>query len=380
MKTIEKETNHIINKHAPLQLCICAAGLAALVSFTAYSAITQNNTAANTAVETDETTNASDFNYVASLGQYTGLTTSAALKTASQEDIDTEITNIVKQMQYTQEVTGRAVQAGDLVNIEYTQTNAADAGVMSAQIEQGAGSYPTELEEALLDKNIGDNFEIDLDDGTGAGTTNHFNITIAQILEYKAADDDFAASLGLENITTLAELNDYVAEQLNAEYQQEYNEAARQDFIKQLRTSTEFNEIPEGTLNTQVSDLRAQLEEMAQEYSTEDEEVTVNDIIMPTMQQDGYVGTVDDYLVYYVTLQLQNKAALKAVFEAEDLEYSQAELYSSIATDWVAEQEEHPTLLSFVAAHGTASYEEALINAKAMDFIAEHSNSEYKVN
>lgn len=374
--------NSIKNKHAVWQIPLCIAGVAALAGVVIYgagiSAATALNPVNNTVVQTEKASvNASADNYIESLGQYKGLTTQAVLQKATDEDIDVEIKELVKQAEYTSPVTDRAAQAGDIVTIDYIQDSDENAEPSNLHFEIGDSNYPATFSDAIIGHKPGEEVKADLDDGNG--NTNSFKITISAIEAYRDADDDFAKGLNIDGVTSLDTLKDWARTQLDMQYQAIYNEQARTDFIKQLHDTTTFKEIPSDILDPKVEELKKQLEQMAKEYSTEEETVTINDIVMPTMQQEGYVGTVDDYLVYYVSNILQNTSMFRGIYEAENLEYSQAELYSLIASDWVNAQQTYPTLLSYVDSTDITTYEDQLINTKAMDFIAENSNSDYKV-
>lgn len=313
--------------------------------------------------------------YIESLGTYKNLTPSITKQEATDDEVQHELEHIAIDAAYTENITDRAIETGDLVTVSYVQTDNENAQEATQNIIVGTNEFP-EFEEAVLGKIIGDTTDCTI---TSADTTHTYALTVQAIKQYKEPDDEFAKSLGLDGVTDLNSLKDLVKKNINTEYEEIYKENLKKDLLSQIFQNTTFKDIPDEIKTREASALRAQVEIMASQYAAQyGEEVTLEDLISPTMELEGFTGTVDEYIESAALKRYKQTIILKEIFVKENLEISEDELYSAAALAWAAEQDAHPTLLDFLNEHSLDDYKTALINTKATDFVIENVATEEK--
>ena len=102
------------------------------------------------------------------LGQYTSLTYPEEVTSVKEEDIQTRIDSIMSSHTYTNEVTDRAVQDGDTLNIDYVgkvdgvafEGGSTDGN--GTQVTIGVTSYIDDFLEQLIGHQPGETFDIEV--------------------------------------------------------------------------------------------------------------------------------------------------------------------------------------------------------------------------
>ncbi len=112
------------------------------------------------------------------LGEYTGVSVEASLKEVTDADVEDYINNLKSSNPPMTEVTDRAVQEGDTVNIDYVgkyadTKEAFDGGTASgADLKIGSNSYIEGFESGLVGAEIGETRDLDLTFPENYGATN----------------------------------------------------------------------------------------------------------------------------------------------------------------------------------------------------------------
>ncbi len=315
--------------------------------------------------------------YVQRLGQYKDLTTDIKLQHATSEEIDAELTKIAKELNYIEsyEDSEYNAQQGDCVTLIFNQISDTETPEAYQTVELGSGTLTKAFEDKLVGLKKDTEQDITVDTETGAHV---YHVKILDIAHYKNPDDNMAVMLQNPDLNTLKDLKDYIRSTLNTEYQNTYNAKVRSDLLKQVFNATTFNEIPDEIIQKKANALTVKLQKMADTYSTDDTPVTFNDIVRPTMESEGYTGSVTDFIQYIAKKQLQQEALLKEIFESERLSVDDLEIYSDAALEWAEQKDQYNTLEDFIKDHEFEDYRIARVNAKALDFIIQNARTEYK--
>lgn len=168
---------------------------------------TPDETATETVAPTKEAYEVSDF---ITLGEYKGIEVTVEQLEVTEEDIDAAIQTELEANATQEEVTGRAVESGDIVNIDYEGLKdgvAFEGGTAAAQdLEIGSDTFIPGFEEQLVGANIGDKLELDItfpedyQSADLAGQAVVFNVTVNSIKksvipelteEYVTANTDY---------------------------------------------------------------------------------------------------------------------------------------------------------------------------------------------
>ena len=191
-----------------------------------------------------------EFNVSVKLGNYKGLTADYEVPPVTEEDIEEEMNYFLASVEEKSPITGRAVQDGDFVLIDFVGTmngEVFDGGSATGyELEIGSGMFIDGFESGLIGKNIGDSVSLDLTfpETYGseelAGKAVNFMVNINEIYAYvtpELTDELVAAN------TSFASIEEYkqAAREAFASYNEEYADSmTKDDLIKQVIESSEF--------------------------------------------------------------------------------------------------------------------------------------------
>ena len=216
-------------------------------------------------------TNLSNTNlekYVTSLPEYKGLELSAAKTEVTEELIDSYIDFMLTQYPVLEEVTGRAVELGDTVNIDYVGKDmdgvAFQGGTAQGyELTIGSGTFIEGFEDGLLGVNIGETVDLNLtfpeDYGNTelAGVDVVFTVTVNSIGISKPAElnDEFAAQFGN---TDVADFRNSVKISLEDNAEATYKTELQEQAIDALMAGCEFSDkLPQGLYSYYQDQIKA---------------------------------------------------------------------------------------------------------------------------
>lgn len=197
---------------------------------------------------------ASDY---VTLGEYKGIEIIENEPAVTNESVDAYIAYILSQRATSTEVTDRAVEEGDTVNIDYAGYRdgvAFDGGTAQGQdLTIGSGRFIPGFEDGLIGKNIGETVSLDLnfpenyDHEELAGAAVVFEVTINSISvsETPELTDAFVQELGIEGCSTTAEYRDYVYDLFYQDAVSAYDNNVRNDITQTVMANCIFKEPPE---------------------------------------------------------------------------------------------------------------------------------------
>lgn len=215
---------------------------------------TENNQ--ETATEAAETAmiyfNEINADEYVTLGDYKGLEVVSSLQAVSDEEVESYIDYLMSMSGGLEEITDRdVVENGDVANIDYVGKKddvAFDGGTAEGyDLGIGSGSFIPGFEEGLVGVKKGETVDLNLTfpENYGAadlaGAEVVFTVTVNGIYKevYPEFNDEFVASLEIENVTTTDEYRAYLKSMME-ESEKEY---ALQDAQTQLLTLVTGNAV-----------------------------------------------------------------------------------------------------------------------------------------
>lgn len=263
-------------------------------------------------------------------------------------------------------ITDRAAADGDTVNIDYVgkkDGEAFDGGTASgAFLVLGSDSYIDGFEDGLIGVRPGETVDLDLgfpeDYGNQelAGQAVVFTVTINYIVELR---DEVAASMGLENVSTAAELQQYVYDRVYASKEPDYDSSVKNAIMTELFAQCTYGELPEKILEDNKAYVRG----------------IVNSAAAYGLDADTYTKSffgmdAETYINNYATELTKQDITLQAIANQEDLNVSDKELKSVL--EQYAEETGADSVEAYLGDNSAEEYRNAIMMEKVMDYLMEH--------
>jgi len=334
--------------------------------------------------------NVSDY---VTLGEYKGITVEVASVNVTDEDVEEEITNTYLPS-ITNEVTDRAVEEGDTVNIDYVGKYA-DSGeefdggsAEGYDLTIGSGTFIDGFEDGLIGAEIGDTVDLELtfpEDYSNtdlAGVDVIFSVTINSIVEpAEEVTDDNVSSLGITDVTTVKQLKAYVKNLLVEEATQEYQEELESAVIeKAVENATFADEFPEAVVERYVEMFNNSLDYYAtMYYYYTGTQMTGDDYLESYLTSIGEdTSDLEAYKLESATEQIEATLVAFAVAEAEGIEITEDEIEEEISSasssaGYSDNTEYEEYYLGQVGMSVRELVKESLTDEKAVDFLAENA-------
>ena len=323
------------------------------------------------------------------LGEYKGITVELATPNVTDEQVEEQINSIFTNNPPMTEVTDRAVQDGDTVNIDYVgkyadSGEAFDGGTaQGADLVIGSNTYIEGFESGLVGVNVGDTVDLNLTFPENYGAENLagkdvvFTVTVNSIkVASDEMTDEWAAGLGAEGVTTLEELKTYVKNGMVTDAQDQYKSDLEEAVLAQVTENCEFKEVPQNLYNRYLIQQNESLEYYASMYSMYmGQQLTASDIVAMMIQQEGSTDTPDDYLKAMVTEATEQFIMFAAIAKNEGIEVTDDDIdaYLKDAYD-NASTTAYSTYEEFKATVDPEVYREGLLADKVMAYLVENAN------
>lgn len=289
------------------------------------------------------------------VGEYKGLKVNVAPAAVDKAELETLVNDIYSSYVTVENggITDRAVEVGDTVNIDYEGKKdgvAFDGGTATGQsLTIGSGQFIDGFEEGLVGVMPGETVDLNLTfpeayhSADLAGQAVVFTVTVNFIAPTEM-DDAVVATMGIENVTNVEELNQYANDYLyqNALYNYEAN--VQNAVMDAFMQSCEFKEVPEA---------------LVEKYETASRENI-------TATATSYGMDADTFTTYYYGMDMETFVTT----------YSEEAVKQDIAMQWVANQENlnitdeelDTILLEQAQAYGYATVEEFLGETSKEDY------------
>ena len=308
-------------------------------------------------------------NYV-SLGEYKGINVEVAAPEVTDEYLDSYIQSILADNMISTEITDRAVQEGDIANIDYEGKKdgvAFDGGTSQGyDLTIGSGQFIAGFEEGLIGVEIGETVDLNLTFPEGyqsaelAGQDVVFTVTVNSIRVETLPEltDEFVQGLGVE-LNTVEEFRQECYDALMADAEYAYNNAVQTQMLEQvLAGAIVSEELPAELLTRYADRLYDNLKYYAESYSMDVE----NFMAMTGMNEEGIQESARAAAAQLLVM--------KAIADAEGLmpteEQLNAKLSESAEEYGYEDLEEYKTLIDVPA------FEEYVMTENVTAFLIEN--------
>lgn len=311
------------------------------------------------------------------LGEYIGIELTEAEPAVTDENVDSYIAYILAQRAVKTEVTGRAVEEGDTVNIDYAGYRdgvAFDGGTAQGQdLTIGSGRFIPGFEDGLIGKNIGETVSLDLtfpenyDHEELAGAAVVFEVTINSISVYETPEltDEFVQELGIVGCSTAAEYRDYVYDLFYQDAVNIYDNSVRNDITQAAMANCIFKEPPEKMVDRFYNILRDSMAATAASYNMDLDIYMQNYYNMDTQAyEEAIQGDAKIMAEQYIMFQ--------AIADKEGLNLSEEETAREMeerALEYGYESAE-----AFKEQSDEETFREYLMVEKTIEFLIENAN------
>lgn len=275
-----------------------------------------------------------DVEQYVTLGEYQGLEVPVAFAEVDQEEVDYWVQQLYAEglsyaMGITVEdgITDRPVEDGDVVNIDYEgkKDGVAFGGgtAQAAYLTIGSDTFIDGFEEGLVGVMPGETVDLELTFPEGYGNTELagqavvFTVTVNYIMP-EGIHDAIVPAIGIEDVSTGEELQQFVYGQLYSYAEETYNSSLRSSVAAAFLQSCEFGELPEFMLEEYEGIFRENIE-AGMEHTGLDADTYLQ-------YNWGYSGGLDAFIAEYVPEAVKQDIAVQAVANRENLNISDDEL------------------------------------------------------
>lgn len=317
-------------------------------------------------------------NKYVTLGEYKGIEVSVAPKDeVTQEEIDNYIQSAVEGQTTYADVTGRAIQTGDTVNIDYVGKkdgvefeggSSTDGGY---DLEIGSGSFIEGFEEGLIGANIGDTLDLNLtfpEDYSSAdlaGADVVFTVSVNSIKEAVIPElsDELVPTLAAE-CTTVDEYKEYVKNLLEEQVQTSFDQTVQSTAFQNVFAASTVSEPPQDMIDYYVEQTMLNADTYAGYYGLEREAFITEQLQM----------TMEDFEAQAQEMAIEaskQELVVRAIAKKEKLTVKSDEI-NTFAT-------ENMTMYGYESAEamieeiGESEIEYYLLNTKVLEFLAENA-------
>ena len=311
-----------------------------------------------------------DYSSYVDLGNYKNINVSSIRTTVSDEDVDAKVSAIIDSFggYYEDDVVG-IVDDGDQVEALYCLASSVsdafdEASAQGITINVGGGDLPEEFVTPLIGHSVGEDISVIMSDGT------IYLVRIDQIHQKGEIDDDYIASLGIEDVSTVEELYDNTRKYLENEALSNFKGAAREELVASCYNNALFKEMPKELVEPFKEVLRARLDNAISASSLQGEDKTYDDILADTYEKDG-ISSVEEYLDIYGLQNARIYAMCEKISESESLKVADIDIYSLAASDWLNVRDEYSSFKDFAESSGLEIYRQAALLEVVKDYLYE---------
>ncbi len=296
------------------------------------------------------------------LGNYDELEVEVEQPEITDEYLDWYITYLMMSNPAYEEVTGRSVQSGDVVNIDYEGKRdgvAFDGGTAQGyDLAIGSGSFIPGFEDGIIGMEIGETRDLNLnfpDPYKGnpdlSGVAVVFTVTLNAIKEPIETEltDEYVAGLNLAGCETVEDYRNYLYEGLLDQAQADYEEEKIDAALMAMIEKSVFEEPPSGIVNR----LNAMLVSNATAYA-DYSNLEIGDYVAR-----AYGGAAEDYeetLIQQAKEMAKSYIMVSAIADKEKIVVTEDELTESLGGRSVEDEK---------------AYQEFLLLMKVGEFLAE---------
>ncbi|MBQ8082382.1 MAG: trigger factor [Clostridia bacterium] len=202
------------------------------------------------------------------LGEYKGLKAVKYVHQVTDEEIDQRIDRDVEKATTMEDITDRAVETGDTVNLDYAGTVdgvAFEGGTAEGQtLEIGSGMFIPGFEEQMVGMKLGEEKDLNVTfpdpyqskELAGKEAVFHVKVNGIQAKVKPALDDDFAADVS--DYSTFAEYKDAIVKELTENAEKNADVELENNLIQQAVDAADCD-IPDQMVEDEIDVMKRQL-------------------------------------------------------------------------------------------------------------------------
>ncbi len=314
------------------------------------------------------------------LGDYTGFQVSAEKQKVTEEDVDQYIDLALQNKVEPVEVTDRAVEDGDTVNIDYEgkiDGETFDGGTAAGyDLVIGSGSFIAGFEDGLIGAALGETRDLDIsfpdpypNNTELSGKSVTFTVTVNAIKAAPELNDELAATLD-ENCKTVEAYRQKVLDDLTEDAKANFDNEIETQLIEQLSAKTTFKkDPPEEMVEEYLDRIKSNLETAAKYYGVSFSQLLQAQygITEEQFEEQARPGAVQS---------AQESILLQAIANKEGLNPTEEEVQAALEAD--AKNRGFESVDAFKEAIDELNYRDYTMVKKVLDFIKENSTIEEK--
>ena len=318
--------------------------------------------------------NAEDY---VTLGEYKGVEVTLDEPEITDEYLDGYIEYVQQNNAVSTPVTDRAVEMGDVVNIDYVgkiDGVAFDGGsAQGSDLTIGSGQFIDGFEDGCIGMKVGETKDVEAtfpdpykNNPDLAGKVAVFTVTVNSISveEIPELTDEYVQSLSLEGCTNVEEYRAYVYDVL-LEQQQESYESDKADLAyEKVAAECEFKDAPEAMVTRMNNTLTSNLSSYASMYGVD----------LGTYVSAMYGGTAEEYettLLEQSKIMAQHYLMMQAIADREGLSVSDEELEEQLSQE--AQDYGYETVEEYKSLVDVEAFREYLMTQKVLAFLGENA-------
>lgn len=315
--------------------------------------------------------------YVTSIGEYKGMELTGTKLEITDEYLESYIDYMLENSKEPHPVEGRAVQDGDVVNIDYEGKKdgvAFEGGTAQGQdLEIGSGKFIEGFEEGLIGANVGDTVDLNLTfpdpyhNEELAGAAVVFTVTVNSISELIRPEltDEYVKSLGMEDCQNVEQFYDVVRQSLEDSATANYENELKTQITDQLMEICEFSEeVPEGLFQYYKEQIQTNFSNIAATAGME-----VTDYVLQ------YFGMTEDQYETEVENGAANSArqamACALIAKKEGITVTDEELKEKAEENYA--NFGYETLEDYMKEGNPEDYRDYLLTTRVLDFLMENA-------
>ncbi len=311
------------------------------------------------------------------LGDYKGVEYTLDVAEVTDDDIDSKIDSFLDGLKETEDITDRAVQKGDTVNIDYVGTKdgkAFDGGTAEGyDLEIGSGSFIDGFEDGLIGHEIGEKVSLDLtfpkdyQSKDLAGQDVNFEVTINSIKVSKVPTLSDKLVADNTEYDTIDAYKESIRKELEASNEESATKQAKSDVFKKVVDNSEITGYDEKEVDDLIDKEFKSFKETAQTY--ESYGYSYEDVLA----SNGYSSEdeLKEGITQYVKDYLNQVMVLYCIADKENITVSSKEIDSKVKEymDTYSVKTEDEVYDYF----GEDYFEISILSEKVMDFLMENA-------
>ena len=256
-------------------VAVCGVAALAVVAGTACSNKSQENKETSSASDAAENI---DYGKIVKLGEYKGLKLEVIDTVVTDDEIESRIKATLSMNPEKIPVEGRAVENGDIVNIDFEgklDGVAFDGGTFKGyDLTIGSGSFIPGFEEQVIGMKKGETKDLDItfpdpyeNNPDLAGKATVFTVTLNGIYKETPAEltDAWVERVTMGQQKTVAEYREAIKTEIEKYKKDNSDTEAQIAAMEQVIENSEF-ELSEEGINKEYTDMKAEYEKMATAY------------------------------------------------------------------------------------------------------------------